>query len=73
MENKFEIILMDTNNNHILTYGTNYIPVVGDYLGVSEDKVFMVKYRLLPTKTNTHRTVLMGNIIEPDKIGHNGK
>jgi len=57
----FEISLMN-GRDYLITYKWYLIPNVGDELSLSEQKIFIVKKRLLPT-TDSNHVVLFGNII----------
>lgn len=50
----FEIILTkgDKQGDYIMSYKSNIIPMVGDYISLSEDDLFLVKTRLLPSNDN---------------------
>ena len=56
----FEIILMN-GKDYLTTYKWYLIPNVGDKLSLSEQKLFIVKERLLPT-TDSNRVVLFGEV-----------
>lgn len=55
---KFEINLMN-GREYLTTYQWYSIPNVGDKLSLSEQDVFIVAERLLPT-TDSNRVVLFG-------------
>lgn len=65
---KFEINLMSkTGDLKVLkVYNTITIPVVGDRLTLAEDKIFVVRERILPTVdiVSIMRVVLLGDVIE---------
>jgi len=50
----FEIILTtgDKPSDFVTSYKSNIVPVVGDYISLSEDESFVVKGRLLPSNDN---------------------
>lgn len=50
----FEIILTtgDKPSDFVKSYNSNIVPLVGDYISLSEDELFVVKTRLLPSNDN---------------------
>lgn len=60
-EKNFEIILM-VKKEYLSQYFWYLIPNVGDMLSLSENKIFLVKDRLLPTSNST-KVVLFGDIV----------
>lgn len=67
----YEISLVKNKNNgsiladteYFMTYKWFEIPVVGDYIHISENEVFVVKGRLLPSDEVSDRVVLLGETV----------
>lgn len=57
----YEITLLDNKTfAYMKTYTSEIIPTKGDHLTLEEDRIFIVKERLLAT-TDSNRIVLFGN------------
>ena len=57
----FRINLMN-GKDYLTTYKWYSIPNVGDKISLSEQKIFIVQERLLPT-TDSNRVVLFGSVV----------
>lgn len=60
-KDNYDITLLNYKKEFILSYRWYFVPVIGDSLTLSEDSLFVVKERLLPT-TDSNRVVLIGEL-----------
>jgi len=60
-KDNFDITLLNFNKEFILSYKWYFVPNIGDTLSLSNDSLFLVKERLLPT-TDSNCVVLIGEL-----------